>query len=157
MKNRSIKPCVVSVAVPLVVGSLAALISRNKMNMFDILSKPPLSPPAWLFPVVWTILYILMGIASCRIYVSHAEISKRNRALLYYTLQLGFNFFWTIFFFNLAAYTFSFVWLIAMFAMIIITTVKFYKIDKTSAYLMIPYCVWVAFAGYLNLGIAILN
>ncbi len=98
-----------------------------------------------------------MGMASCRIYVSHAEISKRNRALLYYTLQLGFNFFWTIFFFNLAAYTFSFVWLIAMFAMIIITTVKFYKIDKTSAYLMIPYCVWVAFAGYLNLGIAILN
>ena len=152
-----IKPLVTALAVPLLTGTLAALLSRSRMDLFDTVGKPPLSPPAWLFPVAWTILYVLMGIASYRVFTARAETAKKNRALLYYAVQLGFNFFWTLIFFNLGAYTFAFVWLVALLVLIIITTVKFYGIDRPAAYLMIPYILWVTFAGYLNLGIAILN
>ena len=152
-----IKPLILSLAVPLLTGGLAALLSRNQMGMFDTISKPLLSPPAWLFPVAWTVLYLLMGLASYRVFTARAETAKKNSALLFYAAQLGFNFFWTLIFFNLGAYFFAFFWLVALLALIIITTVKFYGIDKTAAYLMIPYLVWVTFAGYLNLGIALMN
>ena len=151
------KPLVLSVALPLLVGGLAALISKNKTDLFDTVSKPPLSPPAWLFPVAWTILYVLMGLACYRVLTAEAPQAQKNRALLFYGLQLGFNFFWTIIFFNLGAYTAAFVWLLILLALIVVTAVKFFRIDKPAAYLLIPYIAWVTFAGYLNLGIALLN
>ena len=152
-----LKPLLLCLALPLLTGGLAALISRSRMDLFDTVSKPPLSPPAWLFPVAWTILYVLMGLASYRVLTATAEQQKKNSALLFYGIQLVFNFFWTIIFFNFGAYTAAFVWLIILLALIVVTTVKFSRIDKTAAYLMIPYIVWVTFAGYLNLGIALLN
>lgn len=152
-----IKPLVIALALPLLTGALAALISRSKMDLFDTVSKPPLSPPAWLFPVAWTILYLLMGVASYRVFTARAETAKKNRALLFYAIQLGFNFFWTLIFFNLGAYTFAFIWLVALLALIAVTTVRFFCVDRPAGYLMLPYILWVAFAGYLNLGIAILN
>ena len=152
-----LKPLLLCLALPLLTGTLAALISRSKTDLFDTVVKPPLSPPAWLFPVAWTILYVLMGLASYRVMTATAEQQKKNSALLFYGIQLVFNFFWTIIFFNFGAYTAAFVWLIILLALIVVTTVKFSRIDKAAAYLMIPYVLWVTFAGYLNLGIALLN
>ena len=152
-----IRPLVIALALPLLTGGFAALISRSKMGLFDTVSKPPLSPPAWLFPVAWTVLYVLMGVASYRVVTARAGSAEKNRALLIYGIQLAFNFFWTLIFFNLGAYWFAFVWLAALLALIAVTTVKFYGIDRPAAYLMLPYLLWVTFAGYLNLGIALLN
>ena len=152
-----IRPLVIALALPLLTGGLAALISRSKMGLFDTVSKPPLSPPAWLFPVAWTVLYVLMGVASYRVFTARAGSAEKNRALLFYGIQLAFNFFWTLIFFNLGAYWFAFVWLVALLALIAVTTVKFYGIDRPAAYLMLPYLLWVTFAGYLNLGIALMN
>ena len=156
MKNNT-KKLILCIAIPLIVGGLSALFTMGQMKAFELVDKPPLSPPGWLFPIVWSILYILMGIASYLVLYSDEKQSKIECALGFYSLQLFFNFLWSILFFNLKIYYFSFLWLIALLILIIITTVKFYKINKTAGYLLIPYILWVIFAGYLNLGIAILN
>lgn len=147
----------VTIAIPLAVGAASALLSMEGMKHFSTLSQPPLSPPAWLFPVAWTLLYILMGIASYRVYESGAGTAERSAALRAYGLQLGFNFLWSILFFNLDLYVLSFVWLLALLAIVIVTAVRFWRIDRPSAYLMLPYIAWLIFAAYLCLGVAILN
>ena len=145
------------VAVPLLTGGLASLISRERMAMFEILNKPPLSPPGWLFPSVWTLLYTLIGIASYLVFTSDQGSDEIKRALQVYALQLIFNFFWTILFFNFELYFFAFFWLLALLALIVLTTILFYKVSKPAAYLMIPYIIWVTFAAYLNFGVSLLN
>ena len=152
-----LKPLIVSILIPLAVGGISALLTRGGMQDFAALKKPPLSPPGWLFPVVWSILYVLMGIASYMIYTRRNTHKNVDKALRFYGVQLIFNFFWSIIFFNLDAYLFAFIWLVVLWILILITTVKFYDISKVAGYLMIPYLIWVAFAGYLNLFIYILN
>lgn len=125
--------------------------------LFEQLNKPPLSPPGFLFPIVWTILYTLMGIASYLIFSANANREDINNALTVYALQLAVNFFWSIFFFNLRWYLFSFFWLILLWVLILDTIILFFRISKPAAYLLIPYLIWVTFAGYLNLGIFLLN
>ncbi len=132
------------------------MITSDSMKSFESVAKPPLSPPGWLFPVVWTILYLLMGLASYIVWEKSSGKTRRN-ALTLYALQLFFNFFWSIIFFNAEAYLFAFIWLLALLLLIIATTLAFARISKLSAYLMIPYIIWVTFAGYLNLGIYLLN
>jgi len=144
-------------AIPLLVGIVAGLLTRGSMETFSRLNQPPLSPPGILFPIVWTILYTLMGIASYLVYSSGKEKEEINNALLIYFLQLAVNFFWSIFFFNLEWYTFAFFWLVLLWVLIFYTIRLFYPISNTAAYLLIPYLLWVTFAGYLNLGIAALN
>lgn len=151
------KELIISVAIPLAVGGISGFLNRNSMKGFESLNQPPLSPPGWLFPVVWTILYTLMGIASYLIYTSYAPKQKKKNALTVYGVQLFFNFVWSFLFFSFGLYTFAFVWIVILWALIILTTVLFSKISKPAAYLMIPYILWVTFAAYLNLGIAILN
>lgn len=151
------KTLIICIFIPLFIGGVAGFISKDSMAIFENLTKPPLSPPGWLFPVVWTILYILMGIASYLIVTSSADKKEINRAIKFYVLQLFFNFLWTYLFFNLQLYTISFIWLLALWILIFITIVSFYRISKTAAYLLIPYLLWVSYAGYLNLGIAVLN
>ena len=150
------KKLIVCIAVPLIVGIISAFLSRGGMETFAALEQPPLSPPGILFPIVWTILYVLMGISSYLVSISDTPYRSRT-ALTVYGIQLFFNFCWSLIFFNLAAYYAAFVWLIALWALIIITAVLFYGINKTAGYLMIPYIIWVTFAAYLNLGVAILN
>lgn len=147
---------IICILIPLAVGGIAAFLTRDSMQTFDTLNKPPLSPPAWLFPVVWTILYTLMGIASYIVLTSGKTYRARS-ALTVYGIQLAFNFLWSIIFFNLNAYVFAFVWLVLLWILILITTVLFYRICKTAGYLLIPYILWVTFAGYLNFAIAMLN
>ncbi len=145
---------IICIAIPLAVGVLSALLTRGGMQTFAELEKPALSPPGWLFPVVWTILYVLMGIAS---YLVVTSKKPNGAALITYGLQLVFNFFWSIIFFNMQAYLFAFFWLVILWFLILKTTVKFFKIDETAGILMIPYLLWVTFAGYLNLSIYLLN
>lgn len=144
-------------AIPLLVGIVAGLLTRGSMETFSRLNQPPLSPPGILFPIVWTILYTLMGIASYLVYSSGKEKEEIINALLIYFLQLAVNFFWSIFFFNLEWYTFAFFWLVLLWVLIFYTIRLFYPISSIAAYLLIPYLLWVTFAGYLNLGIAALN
>ena len=148
------KTLIFCIAVPLAVGGLSALLTRNSMQTFDSINKPILAPPGWLFPVAWTILYILMGIASSLV-ITYRQ--PNGSALITYVLQLIFNFFWSIIFFNLSLYLFAFIWLVILWLLILKTTIKFYQISEPAGYLMIPYLLWVTFAGYLNFSIYLLN
>jgi len=151
------KLLIICLVIPLAVGGLAALLTGGGMNTFETLKQPPLSPPGWLFPVVWTILYILMGLASYLVLVSDGPWRQIRRALVLYAIQLAFNFLWPLFFFSLSAYLFAFIWLLALWLLILVTALSFHCLSNTAAYLMIPYLIWVSFAGYLNLGIYLLN
>ncbi len=148
------KKLIFCIVLPLAVGGLAGLLTRSSMETFQSINKPALSPPGWLFPVVWMILYILMGIASYLVLTS----GKPNRpALAVYGIQLVFNFFWPIIFFNLEAYLFSFIWLAVLWILIITTMILFFRISKPAGYLLLQYLLWVTFAGYLNFYIYLLN
>lgn len=148
------KKLVICLAIPLAVGTFSAFLTKNSIETFASLNKPSLAPPAWLFPVVWTILYVLMGIASYLVVVS----GKPNRAALtVYGIQLVFNFLWPVIFFNLALYLFAFVWLVLLWLLILLTTDLFSRISIPAGYLMLPYLAWVTFAGYLNYAIYLLN
>ena len=155
---KKIKTYIIAILVPLAVGAVSALITRGNMNIYDEINTPPLSPPGILFPIVWTILYILMGISSAIVYLNKEIAPKaREKGLSYYALSLAFNFIWSILFFNFRIYLASFAWLIVLLALIICTILSYKKISRLGAYLQIPYAVWVAFAGYLNLTIWFLN
>jgi len=157
MKKINFKALIIAILIPLAVGGLSALLTRGSMSTFESINKPPLSPPGILFPIVWSVLYILMGVASYFVYVSDGADGTKRVALTLYGVQLFFNFFWSILFFNMEAYLAAFVWLVIMLLLIIATTMLFYAIDKKAGYLMIPYILWVTFAGYLNLAIYFLN
>ena len=141
----------------LAVGGLSAFFTRNNMDINNDLLMPPLSPPPILFPIVWSILFILMGISAAMIYNSDAPKSQKNTALNIYALSLAVNFSWNIIFFNLRAFGFAFFWLLLLLFLIILTIIKYFKIQKIAAYLLIPYALWVTFAGYLTAGIWWLN
>lgn len=145
---------IISILIPIAIGSLSALFSNN-MSSYATLVKPTLSPPSFIFPIVWTILFILMGISSYIIYKS--EDSNRNKALFIYGLQLIFNFFWSIIFFGFSQFFFALIWLIILIVIIIFMIVNFYKVSPISAYLQIPYLIWCLFATYLNFMIFLLN
>lgn len=155
--SHKLRQLIICIAIPLAVGGLSAYLTMGAMETFESLKQPPLSPPGWLFPVVWTALFALMGIASYLVVRSPAPERTVKRALIFYGIQLGLNFFWTILFFNLGLYLVSFFWLILLWCFIPLTTLQFAAIRRLAGYLMIPYLIWVAFAGYLNLAIFWLN
>lgn len=147
----------VCVAIPLAVGGAAALCTQNSMETFRNLKQPPLSPPGWLFPVVWTALFALMGIASYFVVARRERKEDGKLALWLYGIQLGMNFLWSIVFFNLGWFRFAFWWLLALWLLIFLTAALFYRVRRAAGVLLAPYLLWVAFAGYLNLGVALLN
>lgn len=151
------KAFILALAVPLAVGGISAFLTQDSMQVFSQLNQPLLSPPGWVFPIVWTALYILMGIASFLVCRSGQPKQKIQSALTVYGIQLAFNFLWPIFFFTFDKYWFSFFWLVLLWLFILKTYDKFSEISKPAAYLLIPYILWVTFAGYLNLSIAVLN
>ena len=128
------------------------------MDVYNKINRPPLAPPMVLFPIVWSILFVLMGISSAVVWEKRKDNSEVvSDALKTYALQLIVNFFWTIIFFNMQAYLFAFIWLLLLLVLIIIMIVQFKKISPLAGYLQIPYALWVAFAGYLTLMVYILN
>ena len=150
------KQLIIALIIPLAVGGVSAILTMGSIDTFKSLEKPPLSPPGWIFPVVWTILFLLMGFASYLVSLSPKTVEKR-RALFIYGLQLIVNFFWSILFFNLENYLGAFIWIILLLVLILVTAYDFSKISKLAGRLLIPYILWVLFAGYLNLFIYLLN
>ena len=150
------KKLIICLAIPLGVGILASLLTGG-MTQYQDMRQPPLSPPGWLFPVVWTILYTLMGYASYRIRVSDTPRKERTAALKLYGAQLAINFLWPLVFFGLEQYLLAFFVLLLLWALIFFTIRAFSRIDETAADLLLPYIIWVTFAGYLNVGVYLLN
>ncbi len=139
------------------VGGLSGLLTREGTKFFsEFVSQPPLSPPALAFPIVWGILYALMGIGGARIWMAEPS-QARQQGLNRYWIQLILNFFWSLIFFNARAYGLAFFWLVLLWAAVLAMLLTFRKVDKTAAMLQIPYLLWLTFAAYLSAGVWILN
>ncbi len=153
---EKIKPFILTyltaIAIPLLVGILSALFTKDFMISYEELEKPPLAPPAALFPIVWTVLYILMGISSATVLVSRTTDNMKcvRTGLEYYAMSLVLNFGWSIIFFRAEAYLGALVWLLLLLYTVIKTVKSYARVSKLSAYLQIPYIVWLVFAAYLN-------
>lgn len=157
MKNKPWKNYVFWIVLTEAVGFLSGLITREGTKIYaETIVKPPLSPPAIVFPIVWSILYALMGFCAARVSLTRPSKNRRT-AIYFYIAQLAFNFFWSIIFFNAQAFLAAFFWLVALWGLILATIIFFRKTDRLAGNLLIPYLVWVTFAGYLNLGVWILN
>ena len=156
MDNKTFGKRFLCWVIPLAVGGLAALLSGG-MADYRAINQPPLSPPGWLFPVVWTVLYLLMGEASYRVKSADKDKSQIKSALIAYGVQLALNFLWPLLFFRGQMYLAAFILLIGLWIAIFITLRKFAQIDETAGNLLIPYLLWVTFAAYLNFGMFLLN
>ncbi len=154
--NIDLRKLATSILIPLAVGGISAFITRNDMGIYSRIKRPPLSPPSWIFPVVWTVLYILMGISLYLVRIKKTDKNKRP-AYIAFAVQLFLNFIWSPIFFSLNAYALAFAVLIILWLSVIVMILLFSGIDRRAAYLNIPYLVWLTFAAYLNLAIAILN
>lgn len=150
MKKINWKRLIIIIIITFVVGSFFSFFTMNNMDTFKELEKP-INVPGILFPIVWSILYLLMSIS---LYI---VIDKNRNSLIIYSIQLIINSLWTLIFFGFGTYLLAFIWIILLLIAIVIMIAKFYNIDKKAAYLNIPYLLWVLFAAYLNLGIYLLN
>ena len=151
------KPLLLALALPLAVGGFSAFLTRDGMRAFASLRQPPMSPPAWLFPVVWTLLYLSMGLASYLVWVSDVSDRRRDRALTVYGLSLAANFLWPILFFTVQAWLAAFLLLLLLWALVGIAALLFGAITPRAGKLLLPYLAWLTFAAYLNLGVWLLN
>ncbi len=153
--NIKWKALLLNLAIPLATGGLAGLITKNGMQDYNSIIKPSLSPPDWIFPIVWTILYTLMGISTYLIYNKDNNINKKS--FIIYAIQLAINFIWPIFFFSFDAYLFAFIILIVLIILVAVMIYLFYKENITAAKLQVPYLIWLLFAAYLNISVFLLN
>ena len=144
---------ILNIALTLAIGGLSSILtSSGQKNFAEVFAQSPLTPPSWVFPVVWTILYVLMAIGYTRVREKCPEQSGKI-----YWIQLAVNFLWPIAFFNFNWFLFSFFWLLALLMLVILMTLSFSKCDRFSAYLQIPYILWLLFAAYLNFMVYLLN
>lgn len=141
------------ILTPLIGGSIVGLII-NKSIDYNYLVNPPLSPPSYLFPIVWNVLYLLIGISY---YIYRKNNNDNPITIKLYYIQLILNYLWSIIFFTLKLRTLAVIWIIVLAITIIYLMIRFYKEERTSFYLLIPYILWVLFATYLNIGIVVLN
>ena len=157
MKKHTWKPYAFWIILSEAVGGRSGWLTYNGMETYKAeVAKPLLSPPSIVFPIVWGILFALMGIGAACIYLVSAS-RVRSRSLLLFMVQLVVNFFWRIIFFNLQAYGFAFLWLLLLWVLILLMILSFHKADRIAAWLQVPYLLWVAFAAYLNFGVWLLN
>ena len=155
--KQSWKPYAAWILLTEAVGGAAGLLTGSAMKIYEsTILKPPLSPPGLVFPIAWTVLYALMGIGAARIWQTPLS-PGRSRSLRLYLLQLAFNFCWSFLFFSLQAFGLSFFWLAVLWVLIVRMMLSFYEVDRTAAWLQLPYLIWVLFAAYLNLGVWKLN
>ena len=156
--KKSTKTYVLSILFTLAVGALAAFLTRNNMDVYENIRKPYLAPQGFVFPIVWTILYTLMGISFALVLQKSTKDGiYAVPAIILYVVQLAVNFLWSIIFFNFEAYLFSFIWLLLLWVLVGAMIIKFYEISPVAAYLNVPYFAWITFAGYLNFMIFALN
>ena len=151
------KKLLLCLAIPRGVGGLAALLTGGGMGEYSNFIKPPYSPPGWLFPVVWTILYLLMGYASYRVVTAQSEPVKVRRALILDGAQLAVNFLWPLVFFGLKWYLAAFFVLLVLWVLVFLCIYAFADVDEKAGDLLLPYILWITFAAYLNVGVYLLN
>ena len=157
MRIQKWKPYAVCIVLTEVVGALSGFLTRDGMKTYEAFAaKPALTPPGAVFPVVWSVLYALMGIGVARIW-RRTESAMRKQSVILFAAQLAVNFVWSLLFFNAKVYGFAFIWLALLWILIVLMIRAFYQVDKTAAYLQIPYLLWVTFAGYLNFMVWQLN
>lgn len=157
MKHHTWKIYAAWILLAEAVGGLSGWLTRDGAKAYsESIIQPPLSPPALVFPIVWGILFALMGIGAARIYLAPPS-RERTNSLRIFLLQLAFNFFWSILFFNLQAFGAALVWLLILWGLILWMIVSFRKVDLLAAWMQIPYLLWVTFAAYLNYGVWMLN
>lgn len=157
MLRKNWKTYALFLIITLGTGALAGLLTRDATQIYNqVIVKPPLSPPAILFPVVWTVLYALMGISGARIWLA-PDRPDRKRGLNLFVAQLVVNFFWSLLFFNAMVFGIAFIWLLLLWGLILWMILSFWKTDRLAALLQIPYLLWVTFAGYLNFAVWQLN
>ena len=157
MKKKTWKIYTFWIILAEAVGALSGWLTRDGMKAYtETIAQPPLSPPSWIFPIVWTILYALMGIGAAR--VSLAPKSKeRSLGLNLFIIQLIVNFFWSPIFFNAQAFGTALLWLILLWLLVLAMILVFRKVDKSAGNIQIPYLLWLTFAAYLNYGVWQLN
>ena len=153
--RKKVLPFLVFPAVSLLVGSVSALLTGENMMIYQTVEKPALAPPAALFPIVWTLLYLLMGVSAAMVY--NAAGDYRKIGLWLFWAQLAVNFFWSLLFFNLRAFLFAFVWLILLWVLAAAMAIAFFKTRRVAGLLQAPYLLWLTFAAYLNFSVYILN
>lgn len=148
--NKNWKTYVFWIALAEGVGGLAALLTRSGVEQYNAVAvKPPLEPPSWVFPVVWAILYALMGISAARVSLTE-NTESRTRGLNLFAVQLAMNFLWSLLFFNYRAYGWALVLLILLWVVIAWMILEFWRADKAAGWLQVPYLIWVSFAIFLN-------
>ncbi len=151
------KTLIACILLPLAAGGASAYLTRGNTGVYADLAKPPLAPPGWVFPVVWTALYIMMGATSYLVLESGNSPRSIRTSLGIYGLQLAVNFFWPVIFFTWRMYFFAFVWLVVLWFLAGLALLLFAYHSKTAGLLLLPYLLWITFAGYLNLAVALLN
>lgn len=157
MRSKTWKTYAFWIILAEAVGALSGWLSREGVALYAMTAlKPAFSPPDILFPIVWTILYALMGIGAARISMA-PPTADRNRGLNLFFAQLIVNFFWSLIFFNANAYGFAFFWLILLWVLVLWMILTFCRTDRTAALLQIPYLLWLTFAAYLNFSVWMLN
>lgn len=147
----------IGIGLPLAVGGLSAWLTMGSMAVYGALTQPPLAPPSWVFPVVWTVLFVLMGVASVLVWQQGAPEAETRRALRLYAVQLLVNFIWPLLFFRAGWYGTAFVWLLFLLLLVLATMAAFRDIRPLAGNLLIPYVLWLLFAAYLNAAIWLLN
>ena len=155
VSNLNLKNLFINLAIPLSVGFISSFLTKDSMNMYKNVNQPEFAPPSTIFPVVWTILYILMGISSYIVVESDSNL--KGKSIFVYYMQLIVNFFWPIIFFNLRMYLFAFFWLLLLWILTFYMIILFKKINKLSSYIQIPYLLWLTFASFLNFSVYLLN
>lgn len=157
MNKKPRKTYVLWIAICEAVGFLAGILTRQGTKIYaQTAIKPPLTPPGWLFPVVWVVLYALMGIGAARITLESQSV-KRSRGLNLMVTQLVVNFFWPLLFFNAGVYGFALLWLLLLWGLVLWMILVWRKAEPLAAWLQIPYLLWLSFAVYLNAGVWYLN
>lgn len=155
MKQKRIGSYAVFLLITAAVGGLSALVVQSGMPAYHTLQKPFFTPPDIVFPIVWSILYLLMAVGVAQVWNTHSRL--RKRAIDWFALQLALNFLWNVWFFNQQLFLLSFVWLLALIFVLILMIRAFRRVDRTAALMQIPYLLWCCFAAVLNLGIFLLN
>lgn len=157
MRNNKWKIYLFWIGLAEAVGAIAGVLTRNKVLEYQIqIKQPPFSPPGFLFPVVWSILYALMGIGAARISSGNPS-PRRSMGLNLFIVQLTLNFLWPLIFFNMQSYGFAIIWLSLLWILVAVMIYIFRKSDAVAAILQFPYLAWLSFALYLNIGVWLLN
>lgn len=153
----NLKRLIISLLIPLAVGGLSSFITRGDMDIYKTVERPPFSPPGIVFPIVWTVLYILMGISLYLVWNNGDQYANKNNAFILFGFQMFLNFIWSPVFFSAKQYLLAFIILIVLWITVLLMIISFYKIYKPAGLLQIPYIIWLTIAAYLNIGIYLLN